>query len=198
MVKFLNNSNLEPLIKLRESYSRAVSKNQKLVQAISISSYNPILEEVSSRYVNLKYIDDNKFIFFTNYDSPKSHDFKLHNQMSAIIFWDSINVQIRIKGRIIKTSKEFNKKYFQERSYTKNALAISSHQSKRIESFEKVKENFNRTLESNELKECPDYWGGYSFTPYYFEFWEGNESRLNNREVYNIENDVWRNYILEP
>ena len=89
-----------------------------------------------------------------------------------------------MKAKIKKTSNEFNQKYFFDRSEEKNALAISSNQSKQIDSYNQVKENYNKSLKTDDLKKCPEYWGGYSFTPYYFEFWEGHESRLNKREVY--------------
>ena len=42
------------------------------------------------------------------------------------------------------------------------------------------------------------YWGGFAFIPYYFEFWEGNTSRLNKRDVYKIQNDEWNHTIIEP
>ena len=38
------------------------------------------------------------------------------------------------------------------------------------------------------LDECPNDWGGFLFKPYYFEFWKGHESRLNERDVYEIKN----------
>ena len=62
-----------------------------------------IWNEVDSRYVNLKYIKDSEWIFFSNYNSPKSIAFNAHNQVSAVIYWKSINLQIRIlkiKGKI--------------------------------------------------------------------------------------------------
>ena len=77
-------------------------------------------------------------------------------------------------------------------------MAISSNQSKPISSYEKVSENYNKSLNNDNLKDCPEYWGGYSFVPYYFEFWEGHESRLNKREVYEIKNNEWDYFILQP
>ena len=44
----------------------------------------------------------------------------------------------------------------------------------------------------------PPYWGGYSFTPYYFEFWEGNINRLNKRIMFEKKNGNWDKYFLEP
>jgi pyridoxine/pyridoxamine 5'-phosphate oxidase len=124
--------------------------------------------------------------------------FNSHNQIAALIYWPSINVQIRMKAKIKKTSNEFNQKYFFDRSEEKNALAISSNQSKPIDSYNQVKENYNKSLKNDDLKKCPEFWGGYSFTPYYFEFWEGHESRINKREVFDKIDGVWKHSFLQP
>ena len=99
---------------------------------------------------------------------------------------------------IKRISEEFNQKYFYNRSKEKNALAISSEQSKQIESYKHVIENYNRSLKNDDLKKCPEYWGGFSFTPYYFEFWEGHESRINKREIFNKTDGIWKHSFLQP
>ena len=83
-------------------FEEAKKANQNPINAIAISSYNPKLGEVTSRFVNLKYIVKDEWTFFTNYLSPKAKDFQEHSQISALIFWESINVQIRIKAIIKK------------------------------------------------------------------------------------------------
>ena len=72
------------------------------------------------------------------------------------------------------------------------------NQSNKIDSYENVHVNYEKSLHEDNLEKCPEYWGGYSFVPYYFEFWEGHESRLNKREVYEIKNKEWDFYILQP
>lgn len=198
MIQFHNLSKETPFQILRKKYDQALSSKQKSIEALSVSSYNTETKEVSSRYVNLKYIINDEFIFFTNYVSPKAVSFSLHDQIAALIYWPKINLQIRIKAKIKKTSKEFNQNYFQKRSREKNALALSSNQSKPIESYSMVKENFKKTLENNNLKECPRHWGGYSLTPYEIEFWEGNHYRLNERNLYVKNAKGWDHFILEP
>ena len=198
MIQF-NNLNQEiPYQLLKKKYDEAFDARQKAIEAITISSYNKDIDEVDSRYVNLKFILNNEFIFFSNYDSPKATSFNSHRQIAALIYWSSINAQIRIKAKIKKTSYDFNQKYFFDRAKEKNALAISSSQSKPIDCFSQVKENYNKSLKNDDLKKCPKFWGGYSFTPYYFEFWEGHESRLNKREVYERNDDNWEHFILQP
>ena len=198
MIQFNNLNQQSPYLLLKLKYDEASNAGQKNIEAISISSYNTQKYEVDSRYVNLKFITNDEFIFFSNYDSPKARSFISHNQVAVLLYWPSINVQIRMKAEIKKTPNEYNQKYFFDRSVEKNALAISSKQSKPIDSYSQVKENYNKSLKNDDLKKCPEFWGGYSFTPYYFEFWEGHESRLNKREVYEKSNDSWRHLILQP
>ncbi|MDB2481923.1 pyridoxamine 5'-phosphate oxidase family protein [Gammaproteobacteria bacterium] len=198
MIEFTNLNQETPYQLLKEKYDEALNAGQRGIEAISISSYNKEISEVDSRYVNLKFISNDEFIFFSNYDSPKALSFNSHNQIAALIYWPSINVQIRMKAKIKRTTDEFNQKYFYYRLEEKNALAISSNQSKPIDSYNQVKENYNKALKNDDLKKCPEFWGGYSFTPYYFEFWEGHESRLNKREAYEKSDDSWKHLILQP
>ena len=198
MIQFQDISNQIPYLIFKEKYYEAINAGQKNIEAVAISSFDKKLNEVESRFVNLKFINDINFIFFSNYNSPKSKAFSSHNQIAAVFYWPSINVQIRMKAKIKKTSNAFNKEYFYERSEEKNALAISSDQSKQINSYIQVKENFNSSLKKDDLKKCPKYWGGYSFLPYYFEFWTGHESRINKREIFEMIDDVWNHSFLQP
>jgi pyridoxamine 5'-phosphate oxidase len=198
MIKFVNVKDEAPLIFLIEKYHQAVNANQKNIEALAISSFNKDLNEVDSRFVNIKFINKDKFIFFSNYNSPKSIAFESHKQISGLFFWASINTQIRLKAKVKKTSAKFNEQYFKNRSPEKNALAISSKQSRSILSYEDVLQDYNKVHAKNNLSECPEYWGGYSFIPYYFEFWEGHESRINKREVFYKTDGIWKHSFLQP
>ncbi len=198
MIHFNNLNQEKPYLLFKKKYDEAFNANQKNIEAISIASFNKDDDEVDSRFVNLKFIDKDRFIFFSNYNSPKSLAFETHNQISGLIFWASTNVQIRLKAKIDKTSLEYNQNYFKKRSPLKNALAITSMQSEVISSYEAVLKNYDETFKKNDLTLCPEYWGGFSFIPYYFEFWEGHESRLNKRLVYKKNNNNWEKLIIQP
>ena len=107
---------------------------------LCISSYSKNLEEVNARFVNLKFVEDKHFIFFSNYESPKSRDFESHTQITALFYWSSIDTQIRMKANIEKTSNDYNQEYFRPRDIHKNALAISSKQSKKLIRMKMFKE----------------------------------------------------------
>lgn len=189
----------EPYDTFRKYYEEARKKEQKIIEAISISSYDKKNSIVDSRFVNLKYVINDEWIFFSNYNSPKSMQFKSHEQISALIFWNSTNVQIRMKAKIKKTNSEFSNKHFQSRDTSKNLLAILSKQSEPITSFNDFLTNYERNLSLNSnIKARPEYWGGFSFTPHYFEFWEGHESRINKRHVFDKINGLWKQSYLQP
>jgi len=198
MIQFQNLNQEEPYLLFKSRYDEAYSAGQKVIEAISISTFENKTNEVDSRFVNLKFVSESEFIFFSNYKSPKANSFETHNQIAALIYWSSINVQIRMKAKIKKMSNDYNQSYFENRSKKKNALAISSNQSKPINSYDQVIENYNKSLSNDDLKKCPEYWGGYSFTPYYFEFWEGHESRINKRDVFEKLDGGWRHSFVQP
>ena len=198
MVKFSNINQEKPYLLFKTKYEEAFCAKQKSIEAIFISSYNTKKNEVDSRCVNLKFVNDNEFVFFSNYNSPKACAFESHNQIAAVIYWSRTDTQIRMKANIKKTSNEYNQKYFYQRDKEKNAIAISSAQSKSINSYSHVIDNFDKSLKYDDLKKCPNYWGGFSFIPYYFEFWEGHESRINKREVFDQIDGRWRHSFLQP
>ncbi len=198
MIHFNEISKEKPYLLFKKKYDEALNANQKNIEAISIASFNKDNNEVDSRYVNLKFVDKDRFIFFSNYDSPKSLAFKSHNQISGLFYWASTNVQIRLKAKIEKTSLDYNQNYFKTRSPSKNALAITSRQSRVISSYDEVLKNYDETFKKRKLSICPEYWGGFSFIPYYFEFWEGHESRINKRLVFKKNDIEWEKLIIQP
>lgn len=198
MIEFKNLKNNSPYLLFKQKYDEALKAGQQNIEAIAISSFNNKIKEVDSRFVNIKFIENEEFVFFSNYKSPKSIAFSSHNKISALFYWSTINVQIRMKAKIQKTSTAYNKNYFKKRSLDKNALAISSNQSQEISSYNEVIKKYNEVKNSEDLSECPQYWGGFSFIPDYFEFWEGHDSRINKRLVFKKIDGSWTKLFLEP
>ena len=199
MIELNNIDKTEPYIKFEELFNKAKEINQPSIDAICISSYCSDKKEIDSRYVNLKYIDKNEWIFFSNYTSKKASQFKTHNQISVSIYWNKIETQVRMKAIIRKTNQSFSDYHYHGRDTRKNALAHSSNQSKKIESYEHVHNKYNQYLKDKSLlKIRPEYWGGYTFIPYQFEFWTGHNRRLNYRELFEFDKGNWNRSVLEP
>jgi len=198
MIEFIELNNSAPYNLFLDKYNSALLNDEPNIEAVSISSFNKDSNEVHARIVNLKYINNTDWIFFSNYNSQKSKDFKNHNQITAIFFWKSIKTQVILKAKIRKTDKKFSDTHFLKRSRDKNALAISSNQSNIIDSYQNVQRNYNKIFNTKKILKRPKYWGGFSFVPYYFEFWEGHDSRINRRKVFKSTDNSWQEYLLEP
>ena len=70
--------------------------------------------------------------FFSNYQSPKAKSFESHNQITALFYWNTINIQTRIKANIHKSSQIISDMHFNNRSNEKNITAVISNQSKKL------------------------------------------------------------------
>ncbi len=196
--EIINISDSDPYKLFISKYEEALEASQNNIEAVIISSYNNVTKEVDARLVNLKYIINDEWIFFSNYNSPKAKQFYNNDKISSIFFWPNINTQIRLKSIIKKTSKEISDSHFAKRDNKKNALAISSNQSMPIKSYEIVEKNYKNILNHGKCLERPEYWGGFSFFPYYFEFWEGHDKRLNKRIVFEKNESSWKKYFIQP
>ena len=197
MIKIIDPDPSIPFQKFCNYFKKAKANKDKLVDAMVVSTFNN--NSPSSRFVNCKYLLNDEFIFFTNYNSPKSEDILQNKKAALLFYWHSINMQIRIVGDAKKTSSEFSDGHYKKRDVKKNAIAHSSNQSRDIKSFDEMTMKYQEMLSNNEvLQTRPDFWGGISIKPLYFEFWEGSEFRLNKRESFKLNNNDWIKNILQP
>ena len=72
MIELIDLNNSEPYSIFEDLYKKAVIKKQKHIEAIAISSFDNKVNSPDSRFVNLKYVINDEWIFFSNYESPKA------------------------------------------------------------------------------------------------------------------------------
>ena len=153
-----------------------------------------------SRIVLLKDFDENGFTFFTNYTSNKGKSIAKNPVVGLHFFWPELERQIRISGFAEKTSDSISDKYFYSRPVLSQIAAIVSTQSSKIASREYLDyqfKTFKETYNSENIKR-PENWGGYLVKPVKFEFWQGRESRLHDRILYEKDNGNWLISRLAP
>ncbi len=140
----------------------------------------------SARIVLLKGFSEDGFIFYSNYLSKKGQEIASNNNVAIVFYWDVLERQVRIEGKISQLSEEESLKYFKTRPVKSQLGAVVSQQSSVIanrEVLEDEMKNLEQKYNDHDVPK-PKHWGGYIIEPVYFEFWQGRRSRLHDRIIY--------------
>jgi pyridoxamine 5'-phosphate oxidase len=155
----------------------------------------------SARIVLLKGLDDEGFVFYTNYESRKGRELAENPHAALLFYWAELTRQIRVEGVISRVSVEESDAYFRSRGEMSRLGAWASRQSQVIPSRETLDERMQELIREYEGSDIPlpPYWGGYRLIPTAFEFWHGRPSRLHDRLCYSRAGDgSWRIERLSP
>ena len=153
----------------------------------------------SSRILYLKELLEEEFIFYTNYLSHKGQDISRQEKVSMLFFWPGLMRQIRIEGRVQPIDAAISDAYFASRPRESQIGAWASAQSAVLPSRQELIAQFEYyDQQFPELVPRPPHWGGYALQPDYFEFWQGQPSRLHDRKSFLLQDDVWQINLLNP
>ena len=154
----------------------------------------------SSRMVLLKSYDENGFVFYTNYTSRKSKEIIDNPNVALNFFWDALERQVRVEGKIQKVDPVISDKYYDSRSRLSQLGAHASNQSQTIESYEVITNKLAILEEKYEGKKIPrpEHWGGFVIIPETIEFWQGHEGRIHDRLKFQKEGVGWKINRLSP
>ena len=153
----------------------------------------------AARTVLLKGLDHG-FVYYTSYESRKGHEL-LENPRAELLFWQEVERQVRIAGRVERISRGESEHYFRGRPRGNQIGAAISPQSTVIASRQVLESAYAEFEAANEGAEIllPDHWGGYRVVPESIEFWQGRRSRLHDRLRYTRQADgSWRIERLAP
>lgn len=154
-----------------------------------------------ARIVLLKGLDENGFIFFTNYQSAKGLQLAAQPFASMVFFWKELERQVRIEGNMEKLSDKENDTYFHSRPEGSRIGAWASPQSHVIANRSILDENyaaFTQKFVGGAIPR-PAHWGGYKLIPNHFEFWQGRSNRLHDRITFSLQDpNTWIKQRLAP
>ncbi len=171
----------------------------QLPEAMCLSTASP-QGIPDGRMLLLKGYDDNGFVFYTNFDSPKAKALEKNPNASMTFYWEDFRRQIRIAGAVEKVSEAEADAYFASRSRLSQVGAWASHQSARLESREVLEKEFEAVDKKYEGKTIPrpPFWGGYRLKPTKIEFWQERPNRLHDRYLYTRKGNRWEMALLYP
>ena len=180
-------------------FDDALKVNKDEANACVLSTVS-VENKPSSRVVLLKSVNEKGFTFFTNYKSNKSLDIQKNPNVSLNFYWPELERQVRITGIAEQISPKDSDEYFKNRPRESQMGAWLSHQSTSIGLYYNFMDTLNKlesTFKGKDVKR-PLHWGGYCIIPSKVEFWQGRPSRLHDRLLYEINEDVWNYKRLAP
>ena len=190
----------DPITQFQRWFDDAVNAGIVMPEAMTLAT-STTEGKPSARLVLLKQVNDQGFVFFTNYTSVKARDLDQNPFAALVFYWPLLERQVRVEGKVIRTSSAESDEYFQTRPRDSQIGAIASPQSQRIESREVLEQRFRELTElySERSVERPDHWGGYRLEPSRIEFWKARPGRLHDRILYERQTDgSWSIARLAP
>jgi len=182
--------NPDPIKQFANWFTTAIETGIGDVNAMSLATAGQDAKP-SVRIVLLKSFDEDGFVFFTNYESEKGKQLEANPYAALGFYWIELDRQIRISGKVDKTSRKESQTYFHSRPVGSQLSAWASSQSAVLDGrrvldarMEEMNERF-----ADKRVPLPPHWGGYRLKPDNMEFWQGRSNRLHDRFRYTRQSD---------
>jgi pyridoxamine 5'-phosphate oxidase len=190
----------DPLPLFQRWLDDAKATGMRLPEAMTLATATPD-GKPSARLVLLKGADERGFVFYTNYQSRKARELDANAPAALVFYWPQLERQVRVEGKVERTSAEESDAYFKTRPRESQIGAVASPQSEVIGSRAALQgkaDELEKLYEGREV-ERPTHWGGYRLRPERIEFWKGRPGRLHDRISYDRQPDSsWTITRLAP
>ena len=191
----------DPIRQFTVWYDAAVAAGVPEPEAMTLATATPA-GRPSARIVLLRGYDERGFCFFSNYTSHKGRELAANPYAALTFHWVEQERQVRIEGRVEKTTAAESDAYFHSRPSQSRIGAWSSPQSAVIPNraaLEELFSQFQQQYSEETTIPRPEHWGGYRLIPDRIEFWQGRPSRLHDRLVFSrADGSDWKLERLAP
>ena len=189
----------DPIEQFEQWFDEAYTSKIPDPTAMVLSTVNREFQ-VSSRIVLLKGIEQNGFVFYTNYNSRKATDLAASPNASLLFYWAELERQVRIEGHVEQLSRQRSDEYFASRPEGSKLAAWASNQSQVIPDRRHLEDQIKAFEQKFQNKPIyrPSFWGGYILYPASLEFWQGRPNRLHDRIQFILEENQWKPRRLAP
>ncbi len=189
----------EPISLFQELLREASSKEPMEGTACALATAD-LSGQPSVRFVLLKSVGSNGFVFFTNHVSRKGRELAENPRAALAFYWPSLGRQVRVEGVTTRLLRDENDAYFSTRPRGSQIGAWASRQSAPIASRQALEKRVTEIEEkfAGATVPCPEFCGGYRLKPEKIEFWNEQSNRLHDRRVYVATRTGWDTLILCP
>jgi pyridoxamine 5'-phosphate oxidase len=180
---------------LEEAFAAGIPNADAMALATATAGGRP-----SARFVLLKGIDADGFVFYTNTASRKGLELAENPRAAIVLYWVALGRQVRASGSVAELPADVAGSYFATRPEGSQLAASISRQSRPIESRERLELLFAEAAarHADRPVPMPADWGGYRIDPDEIELWEHRDDRLHDRLRYTRTRDGWRLERLQP
>ncbi|MDX7951893.1 pyridoxamine 5'-phosphate oxidase [Lichenihabitans sp. Uapishka_5] len=190
----------DPFGLMRAWMDEAKASEPRDPNAIALATVDPDgLPDV--RMVLLKDFDARGFVFYTNDESAKGEQLAGTPQAALVLYWKSLNRQIRARGPVTAVSDAESDAYFNSRHPRSRVGAIASAQSRPLESREALEDRvtaLEKQFGDGPIPR-PANWHGFRIAPQQMEFWQDKPNRLHDRVVFHFDAaGRWTRQRLNP
>lgn len=188
----------DPIALFKAWFEAAEESGILLPEAMSLATASP--DGVpSARMVLLKGVDQDGFVFFTNYGSQKAAELDANPHAALCFHWAVLQRQVRVVGTVQRCSQDESAHYFATRGRGSQIGAWASRQSQVLEDRSELEDRV-RELDAKYSGEVPlpPFWGGYRILPERIEFWQGRTDRLHDRLRFVRDGGSWTTQRLYP
>jgi pyridoxamine 5'-phosphate oxidase len=174
----------DPLALFRRWYREAERQGALQPDAVALATADA-RGRPSVRMVLFKGLEDDRFKFYSNYESRKGRDLAANNRAALVFYWSTSRHQVRVSGRVSRLPRSASVAYFNSRPRGAQLSALASRQS-RVVASRAVLESAVTRLDRRykDVVPLPSDWGGYVLRPDWIEFWENRADRLHDRLRY--------------
>ena len=155
----------------------------------------------NARMVLLKEIEDDAFVFYTNYGSAKAQELDFAGKAAFVMHWKSLRRQIRVRGLVTRENGPDADEYYYSRALGSRIGAYASKQSQVLEKKSQLVARVAKyTAKLGMHPPRPEFWGGFRIMPIEIEFWADGAFRLHDRFRWTVGagDDGWWVVRLNP
>jgi pyridoxamine 5'-phosphate oxidase len=153
-----------------------------------------------ARFVDLKEVRPEGFVFCTRFDSRKGKALDANSHIALTFWWDHIERQVRVSGKAERVSTIDADRFFAGRPRDAQLASWASDQSASLDDVGLLDGRLRAVTERFDGAPIPrpDSWGGYLVIAARIEFLTFKANRMHERLVFHRDAAGWRQQWLQP